>query len=132
MTWGKWNEFSFELLIFIHFPTYINYLIGLFSVTWLSLLFKGIRFFIYFLFLSDEGPTLEKLSFIIRIGSIPIFHISFCMSTQHMISTRQIFNMFNVCSTCLSGIVCVYVRYFIFSWKMATLTWNNGYDYTVE
>ena len=34
-------------------------MIGLFSVTWLFLLYKFTRFLIYFLFLSDEGPTLE-------------------------------------------------------------------------
>ena len=38
-----------------------------------SLLYKFIRFFIYFLFLSDEGPTLETLDFTIRIGSTPTF-----------------------------------------------------------
>ena len=32
-----------------------------------------IRFFIYFLFLSDEGPTLETLDHTIRIGSTPTF-----------------------------------------------------------
>ena len=31
------------------------------------------RFFIYFLFLSDEGPMLETLDFTIRIGSTPTF-----------------------------------------------------------
>ena len=31
------------------------------------------RFFIYFLFLSDEGPTLETLDYTIRIGSTPTF-----------------------------------------------------------
>ena len=52
-----------------------SHLIGLFSVTWLSLLYKFTRlwFFIYFLFLSDEGPTLKTLDFIIRIGSTPTF-----------------------------------------------------------
>ena len=30
-------------------------------------------FFIYFLFLSDEGPMLETLDHIIRIGSTPTF-----------------------------------------------------------
>ena len=31
------------------------------------------RFFIYFLFLSDEGPILETLDHTIRIGSTPTF-----------------------------------------------------------
>ena len=39
----------------------------------LSLLFKFTRFFIYFLFLSDEGPMLETLDHTIRIGSTPTF-----------------------------------------------------------
>ena len=43
------------------------HLIGLFSVTWLFLLHKFTRFLIYFLFLFDEGPTLETLDFTIRI-----------------------------------------------------------------
>ena len=45
--------------------------IGLLSVTWLSLLYKFTRCFIYFLFLSDEGPMLETLDYTIRIGSTP-------------------------------------------------------------
>ena len=43
-------------------------MIGLLSVTWLSLLYKFTRFLIYFLFLSDEGPMLETLDYTIRIG----------------------------------------------------------------
>ena len=51
----------------------------LFTVAWLSLLYKFTRFFIYFLFLSDEGPMLETLDFTIRIGSTDQpFHISIC------------------------------------------------------
>ena len=46
-------------------------LIGLFKITWLSLLYKFVKFFIYFLFLSDVGPTLETLDYTIRIGSTP-------------------------------------------------------------
>ena len=34
---------------------------------------KFTRFFIYFLFLSDEGSMLETLDYTIRIGSIPTF-----------------------------------------------------------
>ena len=37
----------------------------------ISLIFT--RFFIYFLFISDEGPTLETLDYTIRIGSTPTF-----------------------------------------------------------
>ena len=45
------------------------------SVTWLFLLYKFTRFFlfIYFMFLSDEEPTLETLDYAIRIGSTPTF-----------------------------------------------------------
>ena len=39
----------------------------------LSLLYKFTRVFIYFLFLSDEGTTLETLDYTIRIGSTPTF-----------------------------------------------------------
>ena len=34
-------------------------------------MYKFTRFFIYFLFLSDEGPMLETLDYTIRIGSTP-------------------------------------------------------------
>ena len=50
-----------------------SHLIGLLFVTWLSLLYKFTRFFIYFLFLSDEGPMLETLDYTIRIRSTPTF-----------------------------------------------------------
>ena len=77
--------FTFPLKIAIDLPIFASYyallcicycfshLIGLFSVTWLYLLYKFSRFFIYFLFLSDEGPTLETLDHTIRIGSTPTF-----------------------------------------------------------
>ena len=63
------------LLIMYYYAFVIVYLtmIGLFSVTWLFLLYKFIRFLIHFLFLSDEGPTLETWDFTIRIGSTPTF-----------------------------------------------------------
>ena len=34
---------------------------------------NSLGFLFIFLFLSDEGPTLETLDFIIRIGSTPTF-----------------------------------------------------------
>ena len=47
-------------------------------LTWLAdflsrdyLLYKFTRFFIYFLFLSEEGPMLETLDYTIRIGGTP-------------------------------------------------------------
>ena len=45
-----------HLLLFL-----ISRRIGLFSVTCVFPLYKYTRFFIYFIFLSDEGPTLETL-----------------------------------------------------------------------
>ena len=57
------------LHLIMHFYCF-SHLIGLFYVTWLSLLYKFTQFFIYFLFLCDEGPTLD---YTIRIGSTPTF-----------------------------------------------------------
>ena len=39
----------------------------------ISLLYKFTRFFIYFLFLSDEGPMFKTLDYTICIGSTPTF-----------------------------------------------------------
>ena len=63
--------FFYALLLCICYC--FSHLIGLFSLTRLSLLYKFTRFFIYFLFLSDEGPMLETLDYTIRIGSTPNF-----------------------------------------------------------
>ena len=59
---------------------YYYYACVIVSLTWLAnflshdyLSYKLTRFFIYFLLLSDEGPTLETLDYIIRIDSTPIF-----------------------------------------------------------
>ena len=39
----------------------------------------------YFLFLSDKGPTLETLDYIIRIGSTPTFsYFNIFMEESHM------------------------------------------------
>ena len=45
------------------------------SPDWLTFchMIKITRFFIYFLFLSDEGPMLETFDFTIRISSTPTF-----------------------------------------------------------
>ena len=67
---SKWLTY-FCILLCISYC--ISHLIDLLSVTWLSLLYKFTRFSIYFLFLSDEGPMLETLDYIIRIGSTPTF-----------------------------------------------------------
>ena len=45
----------------------------------------------FFLFLSDEWPTLETLDFTIPIGSTP-FYISICISTLPIRSTLRLFN----------------------------------------
>ena len=50
-----------------------NYFSYITNYNELFLLYKFTRFFIYFLFLSDEGPMLETLDYTIRIGSIPTF-----------------------------------------------------------
>ena len=42
------------------------------SHDYLSYINSQLGFFIYFLFLSDEGPTLEMLDFTIRIGTTPM------------------------------------------------------------
>ena len=80
-----WNSGGIPLKIAHDLPIFASYyallcicycfshLIGLLSVTRLSLLYKFTRFFIYFLFLSDERPTLETLHYTIRIGSTPTF-----------------------------------------------------------
>ena len=65
----KWlTYFCILLCIFFCF----SHLIALFSVAWIFLLYKFTRFLEnYFMFLSDEWPTLETLYFIICIGSTP-------------------------------------------------------------
>ena len=53
------------------------------SLTWLADVLShdylsyinSLGFFLYFLFLSDEGPMLETLEYTIRIGSRPTFYI---------------------------------------------------------
>ena len=64
-----------DLPIFASYYAFVivSHLIRLLSLTWLSLLYKFTPFFIYFLFLSDEGPMLETLDYTIRIGSTPTF-----------------------------------------------------------
>ena len=63
-----------------------SHLIILLSVTWLSLLYKFTRFFIYFLFLSDEGPMLEMLDYTILyvLAVHRPFYISICTLTRHV------------------------------------------------
>ena len=62
---SKWPIFCILLCICC-----FSHLIGLLSVTWLSLLYKFTRFFIYFLFLSDEAPMLETLDYILSILAV--------------------------------------------------------------
>ena len=57
-----------------------HYAFVIVSLTWLAyflqrdyLSYKFTRFFIYFLFPSDEGPMLDTLDHTIRIGSTPTF-----------------------------------------------------------
>ena len=56
----------------------IMHLLLFLSPDWLTfchviISYKFTRFFIYFLFFSDEGPMLETLDHTIRIGSTPTF-----------------------------------------------------------
>ena len=67
---SKWLTYFCILLCICYC---FSHLIGLRSVTYLSLLYKFTRFSIYFLFLSDEGPMLETIDYTIRIGSTPTF-----------------------------------------------------------
>ena len=69
-----------------------SHLIGLLSATWLSLLYKFTRFFIYFLLLSDEGPMLETLDYTIRIGSTPTFLYFDFVSLLCLRSTLRLLN----------------------------------------
>ena len=63
---SKWLTYFCILLCICYC---FSHLIGLLSVMWLSLLYEFNLFrFIYFLFLSDEGPMLETLDYTIRIG----------------------------------------------------------------
>ena len=75
---SKWLTY-FCILLCIYYC--FSHLTGLLSVTWLSLLYKFTRFFIYFLFLSDEGPLLETLDYSIVLAVHQPFYISICIST---------------------------------------------------
>ena len=52
--------------------------------------YKFTRFFIYFLFLSDEGPMLEMLDYTIRIGSTPTI-LYFIIIKYYFMSEASIF-----------------------------------------
>ena len=70
------------------------HLIGLFSVTWLFLVYKFTWFIIHFMFLSDEGPRLETYFYIaFYIGSIPTFYISICILTLPIHSTLRLYHL---------------------------------------
>ena len=69
-----WSSIKIEMsYLFLHLIMHyygFSHMVGLFSVTWLSLLNKFTRICIYFQFLSHQGSTLERT---IRIGSTPTF-----------------------------------------------------------
>ena len=70
---------SYYALLYVHLLLFL-------SPDWLIfchmiISYKFTRFFIYFLFLSDEGPMLETLDFTIRIAVLQPFYISICIST---------------------------------------------------
>ena len=75
--------------------------------------YKFTRFFIYFLFLSDEGPMLETLDYTIRIGSTPTFlyfdlylysayaaHFYFHQRLFKFISTREDWQVAQLAAKC--------------------------------
>ena len=70
---SKWLTY-FCILLCICYR--FSHLIGLLSVTWLSPFYKFTRFLIYFLFLSDEGPRLKTLGYILSVLAI---HRPFCI-----------------------------------------------------
>ena len=66
----------------MNLPIFASYYVSVIvSLTWLAYFLShdylsyinSLGFFIYFLFLSDEGPMLETLDYTIRIGSTPTF-----------------------------------------------------------
>ena len=77
----------------------IMHLLLFLSPDWLTfchviISYKFTRFFIYFLFLSDERPMLETLDHTIRIGSTRPFCISICISTLPTQHTMYIVKFF--------------------------------------
>ena len=87
-------------------PTFVSYYaLVIVSLTWLAyflshdyLSYKFTRFFIYFLFLSDEGPMLETLDYNIRIGSTPTFlyfdlYLYSAYAAHHVYLYEIIFNL---------------------------------------
>ena len=86
----------------------IYYALVIVSLTWLAyflsrdyLSYKFTRFFIYFLFLSDEGPIFETLDHTIRIGcSTPTF-------LNYYICSCSVYNWtISYTIACYSGIIC--------------------------
>ena len=82
--------------LFLHL---IMHLLLFLSPDWLTfchviISYKFTRFFIYFLFLSDEVPMVETLGYTIRIGSTPTFlYFDLYIYMRHSYNTAHIFLM---------------------------------------
>ena len=75
--------------------TYITYILFCF------LLYTFTRFIIHFMFLSDEGPTLETLDFEFRLSGscLPItFYISIFISTLYAYTAHCVYFLSSSCS----------------------------------
>ena len=70
---SKWLTVYLFLHIIMHLLLFLTWLAYFLSHDYLSYINSLYFLFIYFLFLSDEGPMLETLDYTIRIGSSPTF-----------------------------------------------------------
>ena len=96
---SKWLTYFFATYYALLCICYcFSHLISLLSVTWLSILYKFIRFFINFLFLSNQGPMLKTLDYTIRIGSTPIL-LYFDLLIKKFVCLNSLHNRFYSCST---------------------------------
>ena len=87
-----------HLIMYYHYYAFVTV-----SLTWLAyflshdyLSYKFTRFFIYFVFLSDEEPSLETLDYTIRIGSTPTIsyfnlYLYFAYAAHYVYNPMQIF-----------------------------------------
>ena len=90
--------------IFLH-P--IMHLLLFLSPDWLTfchviISYKFTRFFIYFLFLSDEGPMLETLDYTIRISSTPtILYFDLYLYSAYAVHYVYINYIYIKCISCI-------------------------------
>ena len=92
---GEINYDNSIHIFIMHLPLILTWL-AFFCLTSLSLcllIISFTRFFVYFLFLYDEGPTLGTLDFTVCIGSTPTFsffnsYIYFTYSAHYVYLTK--------------------------------------------